>query len=57
MKLDCFPLASKSLGNSRKICVLYPEDSSKKYPVLYVHDGEYCFRLDTPGSSESMELD
>ncbi len=57
MKLDCFPLASKSLGNSRKIRVLYPEDSSKKYPVLYVHDGEYCFRLDTPGSSESMELD
>jgi predicted alpha/beta superfamily hydrolase len=57
MKLDKFLLPSRKLGNARTIRVYYPEDKSKRYPVLYVHDGEFCFRKDTPADYESMELD
>jgi predicted alpha/beta superfamily hydrolase len=57
MKLDKFLLPSRKLGNARTIRVYYPEDKSKRYPVLYVHDGEFCFRKDTPAEYESMELD
>jgi predicted alpha/beta superfamily hydrolase len=57
MKLDTFLLSSLELGNTRKIRVYYPDDSTKRYPVLYVHDGEFCFREDTPPSYECLELD
>jgi predicted alpha/beta superfamily hydrolase len=57
MKLDTFLLSSPELGNTRKIRVYYPDDSTKRYPVLYVHDGEFCFREDTPPSYECLELD
>lgn len=57
MKLDKFPFASDSLGNSRLIRVLYPDDLRKRYPVLYVHDGMCAFRKDTPLSWESFDID
>jgi predicted alpha/beta superfamily hydrolase len=57
MKLDHFSFSSEALGNSRMIRVLYPEDTRRHYPVLYVHDGEFAFRRDTPKDYESMELD
>ncbi len=57
MKLDTFLLSSPELGNTRKIRVYHPDDLTKRYPVLYVHDGEFCFREDTPPSYECLELD
>ncbi|MDY0345907.1 MAG: alpha/beta hydrolase-fold protein [Bacilli bacterium] len=57
MNLDTFLLSSSALGNTRKIRVYYPDDLTKRYPVLYVHDGEFCFREDTPLSYECLELD
>lgn len=56
-QLSKFVLQSNRLGNSRLIRVLCPIDTTKRYPVLYVHDGEYCFRLDTPSECECMSLD
>lgn len=57
MKLDKFSFYVPELNDYRVIRVLYPEDRSKRYPVLYVHDGTYCFRKDTPPSYECMSLD
>jgi len=56
MKLDTFELTSLELGNSRKIRVLSPEEDGV-YPVLYVHDGAFCFRKDTPQESECLSID
>jgi len=56
MKLDTFELASPELGNSRKIRVLHPDEDGF-YPVLYVHDGAFCFRKDTPPESECLSID
>lgn len=47
--LDIFDLASKELGNARKIRVWLPRgyadaaNKDKKYPVLYMHDGQNVF--------------
>jgi predicted alpha/beta superfamily hydrolase len=57
MKLDHFSLTCPALNNSQSIRVFYPDNRAKHYPVLYVHDGEFCFRRDTPKDYESMELD
>lgn len=57
MKLDYHVFASASLGNSRRVKILYPETQEGRYPVLYVHDGEYAFRKDTPESYECLSLD
>ena len=57
MKLDKFLFASRSLGNERTVRVLYPENSSIRYPVLYVHDGLAAFRRDTPASWECFSFD
>jgi len=57
MKLDTFVLHSDELNRDKRIQVLYPEDTNKRYPVLYVHDGETAFRQSTPPGSESLSLD
>jgi len=57
MNFTKFALYSKTLGNSRHIRVYYPRHQNKRCPVLYVHDGEFCFRADTPDGYECLSLD
>ena len=57
MKLIEHKFLSSELYNSRKISILVPDDLTKRYPVLYVHDGAYIFRKNTPFGAESLEID
>ncbi len=54
--MDKFPFASEILGNQRDIRVYFPAGEGP-FPVLYLHDGEVAFRLDTPEGWESLEID
>jgi predicted alpha/beta superfamily hydrolase len=57
MKLDKFILPTPSLGNDHEIRVYYPTNLLKRYPVLYVNDGAFAFRKDTPQDYECLSLD
>lgn len=57
MSLQKIEFYSKRLQNKRSVRIFCPEDLTRSYPVLYVHDGEYCFHLDTPDNYDCMGLD
>ncbi|MCI2069091.1 MAG: alpha/beta hydrolase-fold protein [Bacilli bacterium] len=57
MKIIEHNFLSSELYNSRKVFILVPEDLSRRYPILYVHDGAYIFRKNTPQGTECLEID
>ena len=54
-------IESPQLGNSRSVRVWLPpsynSDSTKRYPVLYMHDGQNIFDPATSGSGVEWEID
>ena len=55
-RFEKFSFPSSILGNSRDIRVYVPIGEGP-FPVLFLHDGEVAFRLDTPEGWESLEID
>ena len=58
--LDIFPMTMKAFKQDRLIQVYLPQNypsSNKKYPVLYMHDGQNVFRNDRAIGGVSLELE
>ncbi|EIM06261.1 putative esterase [Planococcus antarcticus DSM 14505] len=58
--LDIFSIAIKAFQHDRQIRVYLPKSylsSNKKYPVLYMHDGQNVFRNDDAIGKVSLELE
>jgi predicted alpha/beta superfamily hydrolase len=60
---EVFELASKKLGDRRTIRVWLPpgygerEQRRRRYPVLYMHDGQNCFDVSTSAVGQEWCLD
>lgn len=58
--LDIFPMTMKAFKQDRVIRVYLPQNypsSNKKYPVLYMHDGQNVFQDDRAIGGVSLELE
>ena len=58
--LDIFPIPINAFQQKRRIQVYLPQSyqlSQKKYPVLYMHDGQNVFRNDDAIGGISLELE
>jgi len=59
--LEVFDFTSESLGNTRKVRVWLPEayhaDPGRRFPVLYMHDGQNCFDEATSAFGNEWRID
>ena len=57
--IESFQISSEYLKEKRKIRVFQPEPCTgegKRYPVLYMHDGQYVFGEEGTNGSQSLKL-